>query len=221
MTEPDEKILALVRDEFADVRLEHPVELVTGRGRSLRWRRRAVPALAALVVAAAGVAVVANSDVPRQRGERPAAGADQRMRLAAWNVDPSGGGRVLLTIRDFKDPDQLAATLLKAGVRARVQLFPPKPPAGGYGCQENGQPGRLEINDVIIDRGRGRGSEDPDAEWFTIDPAAMPPGTYLDFVFIEGKVILFSLVDGWPKDCVPVIDLPSGPLETGARQTRP
>jgi hypothetical protein len=210
MTDSDEEIFVLVRDEFADVRLGHPVELVTGRGRSLRRRRRAAPALAALVVAAAGVAVVANSDAPRQRGERPAAGADQRMRLAAWSVDPGDGGRVLLTVRDFKDPDQFTATLLKAGVRARVQLFPPKPPAGGYGCQENGQPGRPEINDVIIGRGRGRGSDDPNAEWFTIDPVAMPPDTYLDFVFIEGRAVLYSLVDGWPKDCVPVTDLPSG-----------
>ncbi len=52
------------------------------------------------------------------------------------------------------------------------------------------------------------------------DPAAMPAGTYLDFVFMEDKAVLFSLVDGWPKDCVPVTALPPSPAGDGARSTR-
>ncbi len=117
-------------NEFADVRLAHSVELVSGRGRSLRRRRRAVPALAALVVAAA-----AGTTVGRARRVAAAGRAARRQR---WPALGAGGLERRLWRRrsgvahrsGFQRPGSIDGDLLKAGVRARVQLFLQNIPTG-------------------------------------------------------------------------------------------
>jgi hypothetical protein len=130
----DDQLMTAVRDSFANVRLDVPVEETARRGRTLRGRSRAFRAAAlagvAGVAAIAGVTAVAVTGPGR--AAPPAASASfgatgapvvtgpGGIRLVAWTVSKGKGGAVNVTIRQLLDVAGLQRALRADGVPARV-----------------------------------------------------------------------------------------------------
>jgi hypothetical protein len=108
-------VITTVREPFAGVRMNTPVDVVIGRGRSIRQhRRRAVSAAGAAVAAA--LALVIFMVLPAMN---PAP-----VKLAAWTVTTEPGGIVAVTIHDLRDPAGLQQALQAHGVPAIVRFHP-------------------------------------------------------------------------------------------------
>jgi hypothetical protein len=110
----DHDLITAVRDSFADVHSDTPVEQIMRRGRAVRARRR-VPALTAAVavMAAAGIAVtwlLPGQSVTVQPG----------IQLTAWTVVRHADGTVYVRINQLRDPGGLQRKLRADGVPASV-----------------------------------------------------------------------------------------------------
>ena len=133
----DDELMTAVRDAFADVRLDGPVEETVRRGRVLRGRSRAYRAAAVAGVAAiAGVTAVAVTGPGRaapaasaQAGATgaPVAAGPGGTTLDAWTVTKGSDGTVNITIRQLLDVAGLQRTLRADGVPARVVVQPGLP----------------------------------------------------------------------------------------------
>jgi hypothetical protein len=196
MSDQDEDLYAVVRTEFEPVRLRADLDAVTDRGRVLRRRRRV--GLAASLTAVAAVAGLALSLPIGGKPDRPAP-----MSLAAWSVESSPDGTVVLTIRQLTDADRLNAALKAAGVPALVEFERVPADAKVVGCAENGQDGLPQLNAVM------RPSAD---RVFAIRRDRMPPGSTLHFVLFEEHAldgtpqiaVRTGLIDGIPLPCEPL-----------------
>lgn len=200
MSDNNDDLYTLVRNEFEPVRLRAVLDDVAARGRALRRRRRAgLTASLVAVAAVSGLALALSTDA---KTDRPAP-----MSLAAWSVESAPDGTVVLTIRQLTDPDRLTAALKAAGVPALVEFERIPPEADAVGCAETDQPSLPQLSDVTEPAGDTRGGE----RVFTIRSDRMPSGTSLHFVLFEdhardGTVqhtVRTSLVKGTPLPCEP------------------
>ena len=156
----DQDLMTMVAEPFTGLRMTTPLEAITGRGRALRRRRR-LPVLAGTVAAAAAAITLAVSALLPAAGPVPA-------RLAAWTVTRAPDGTVTVTVREFRDPAGLQATLRADGIPASVwSLGRPNPachaptvPVGHALNRVYSFPPPAQRQDVVV-----------------IHPAALPPGT--------------------------------------------
>jgi hypothetical protein len=127
----DDQLMTAMRDSFAEVRLEVPVEQTARRGRALRGRSRACRAAALAGVAAiAGVTAVAvtgpgRAAPPTASVSAGATGAPMvtgpgGIRLDAWTVTKGSHGTVNITIHQLLDAAGVQRALRADGVPARV-----------------------------------------------------------------------------------------------------
>ena len=157
----DSDLLTAVKEDFAAVRMDVPSQVIMRAGTSRRRRRRAQGlALTALTIAGLGLAIA---------GLTSGVSAGNA-RLAAWKVARQPGGAVAVTIRQLQDIPGLQQQLNADGVRAVVYNDLTQVP----GC--------LDVNDVDL-LGTIISSVDAptavDADYFMIQPAAIPAGTTL------------------------------------------
>jgi hypothetical protein len=163
----DDKLMTTIKEPFAGVRLDVPVEQVVRRGRAVRTRRR-LPAAAGALATVAGAAVAAVGLLP--------AGHPATARLAAWTVTEQPGGTIKVTIRELRNPAGLQARLRADGVPASVSFSPP--PAA---CQINNVP-RGTLGPVVtgyppVPPGQTHVRFHPgQLEYVVINPAAIPSG---------------------------------------------
>jgi hypothetical protein len=133
----DDQLMTAVRDSFADVRLDVPVEETARRGRALRGRGRAYRGAGVAAVAAiAGLTAVAvtglgRATVPATAFPRPSASAGVSTgpgagagaggtTLDAWTVTKGPGGVIGVTVRQLEDAAGLQAALRADGIPIRV-----------------------------------------------------------------------------------------------------
>jgi hypothetical protein len=104
-----------VREQRSKLSMTTPVEQITSRGRAVRARRRITAASGLLaVLAAAAVAVTALLPASHHLNRGPAA------RLTAWTVTQQANGTLDVTVRQWRDPAGLQATLRADGLPVTV-----------------------------------------------------------------------------------------------------
>ena len=144
----DDQLMTAVRDSFADVRLDVPVEETARRGRALRGRGRAYRGAGVAAVAAiAGLTAVAvtglgRATVPATASPRPSASASAGAgaggtTLDAWTVTKGPGGVIGVTVRQLEDAAGLQAALRADGIPIRVAFqagLPTDSPPLPAGC---------------------------------------------------------------------------------------
>jgi hypothetical protein len=125
----DDQLMTRVRDSFADVRLDVPLEQTVRRGQMLRGRGRAYRVAGVTAVAAiAGVTAVAvtglgRATVPATGSPRPIASAGTGgTTLDAWTVTKGPGGAIDVTVRQLWDAAGLQSVLRAAGIPIRVEF---------------------------------------------------------------------------------------------------
>ena len=137
----DDQVMTALRDSFAGVRLDLPLEQAVGRGRVLRGRSRAYRAAGVAGVAAiAGVTAVAVTGLGRTSGPGPApanrgiaitgiprpiatadpAGAGAGGTLDAWTVTKGPGGAIEVAVRQLENAAGLQSALRAAGLPIQV-----------------------------------------------------------------------------------------------------
>ena len=120
----DEELITMVREQRTSVPMTTPVEQIIGRGRAVRARRR-IPGIAGALAgaAAAALAVAALLPAGHQANRLPP------LQLAAWTVVKHADGKVVVTVRQLRDPAGLQRTLRADGVPATVTFFGQEPRA--------------------------------------------------------------------------------------------
>jgi hypothetical protein len=128
----DDQLMTAVRDSFAGVRLDVPLEETARRGRVLRGRSRAyrgagVAAVAALAgLTAVAVTGLGRATVPATASPRPIASAGTGgTTLDAWTVTKGPGGAIEVTVRQLQDAAGLQSALRAAGIPIRVEFGEP------------------------------------------------------------------------------------------------
>jgi len=205
----EESMLGTLGTAFDGVRLDRGADEVMARGRVLRRRKRAVPALAVAGIAAVSLSLALAT---QPSGGKPLAyhGTVVNMDNAAFSVHTDAKtGTVTVTARELIDPKLLEAVLAKAGVRADIQVR-----LVGTGiltirpCTYTGVT-ELDVPGVITGPYKVDG-----AESITVHPAAMPAGSVLDFQYYYApgdssshgpSVMSNQLLSGMPTG-----DTPSG-----------
>ena len=213
MTEHDDAtMIAIVGNSLAGVHMDTSLGDVTARGRKLRHRRTAATGLATAGVMAVAALAVA---LPSSGGGTATAQARQTITVAqgvnvdnaAWSVHTNADSTVTVTLRQVMDTDQLQQILVKAGVRARVQLVH----NGLAGCDAVMKD--LPQSGQVFNYRTASSPAHQDISVVTIKPSAMPAGSYVSIVVDDfghpfglgwkGMVsIQFLLVHGTPATCV-------------------
>jgi hypothetical protein len=178
----EESTLGALGTAFADVRLDRGADTVMARGRALRRRRQAVPALAVAGIAAVSLslALATQPDDGSAPGKTLAYnGSAVNVSNAAFSVQTDAKtGIITVTERQLFDPKQMQAALTKAGVRTDIEIkeFTPEPAdtGGVIGVAVAGVVSQQKIpgGGVII----------------KINPALIPAGTvmYFAYFFVSG-----------------------------------
>jgi hypothetical protein len=181
--ETDDDVFAPVRDSFAGVDLDTPLDSVIGRGRRVRRRRRTLAGAATMGVAA--VAAVALAVPSATAPATPAAGATAHsgpaghaavhIQLAGWSMQSNANGTVTLTFHDFTDLPQLRQALAQAGIHAVVQDEFPTCGPGAPGVHQLPTGNAVTVS---IDQSTYTVTE-------TINPAALPAGSVLRLAGVQ------------------------------------
>jgi hypothetical protein len=123
----DEDGSAAVAGSFSGLHMDRGIEGITRRAHALAWRRRAVPATAAVAFAAAvGAVVVASpghSSAPAAAVASPAAASaiQGNLELTGFTVqNDTSTGIITVTVKNFDDPTALIAALAKDGVKVQI-----------------------------------------------------------------------------------------------------
>jgi hypothetical protein len=171
----DQNVYDEVSSAYADVHLERDAEDVIKRGRTLRRRRRTMPALAAAVVLAFSLSLVAVT-----------AHTHRSARVAVVNVDEAAfsihtdaqSGVVTLTMRQFLDESQVTKLLADAGIPAVV--YSERVNAHGiiWPCSWAGA-SVIDSGKVIVH------VTSPSDVVFEINRSAMPHGSVVAFDFLS------------------------------------
>jgi hypothetical protein len=122
----DDDGIAAVAGSFSGLHMDRGIEGITRRARTLSWRRRAVPATAAVAFAAAvGAVVVASpghAPAPAAAVANPAAATTGNLELTGFTVQKDvSTGIITVTVKNFDNPAGLVAALAKDGVKVQVQ----------------------------------------------------------------------------------------------------
>jgi hypothetical protein len=118
----DGDLITAVRETVTGAHLRVPVEQIVSRSRAIRARRRMTGA-AGLLAVGAGAALAVTALVPPGHP----AGHQTTVQLAAWTVTRQADGSIDVTVRGWRDPARLQATLRAAGLP--VSVTPPPNPA--------------------------------------------------------------------------------------------
>ena len=120
----DEELMTMVGEQRSSVPMTTPVEQIISRGRTVRTRRR-IPGVAGALAGAAAVALAVAALLPagHQANRLPP------LQLAAWTVVKHADGKVVVTVRQLRDPAGLQRTLRADGVPATVTFFGQEPRA--------------------------------------------------------------------------------------------
>jgi hypothetical protein len=203
--------LDLVGKAFADVRLDGDARDVISRGRTLRRRRKAVPALATAGIVAAALSLAAVT----QSSPAPASSHALGYNGAVVNVDEAGfsihtdvkTGAVTVTFRQIFNESQVRALLAKAGVpaaffNATQPISAPITPQGP--CTWTGAQ-KLDPGSAISAPLPQRGSDTA----ITVYPSKMPAGSVLGLLYdtigsgnAAGHSVGWTLLSGQPTGCV-------------------
>jgi len=122
-------VAAAVRAQRDRMTMGVPVERIISRGRTVRARRRIPTVAAALTVVGAAVLTATALAPPGARSGTDGASTQ----LAAWTVDDSKSGEVVITVRELRDPAGLQAKLRADGVPAVVTFV--KEPGVDKACR--------------------------------------------------------------------------------------
>lgn len=157
----DSDVLRAVSDSMSGVPLAPAPDLadVQARGRAHR-RRRVIPTAAGAGTLAAGAALAVTTLLP--------AGPQPATQLAAWTVARQSDGKIVVTIRELRDPAGLQRTLRADGVPASVTfLNDPNP-----NCLE------YTPTDMAVGVGAVASLPSPRSRQhvFVINPATLPQG---------------------------------------------
>ena len=222
----DDQVLTAVRDSFADVRLNVPLERTVRRGRVLRGRSRAYRAAGVAGVAAiAGVTAVAVTGLGRGGGPgpaapnrgiaitgipRPIATADPARtgtsgtKLDAWTVTKNPNGIVDVTIRQLSDAAGLQRALRADGVPARVAFqagLPSDTPPLPAGCTMAAMSDEADAN--LQGKILGMVPMDPvKGIALTIDTRQIPSGVGIYLAVQPGVAVNGGTEWGWGLDLV-------------------
>ena len=201
----DQQVYDEVGTAFADVRLDRDAEDVIRRGRTLRRRRRAMPALAAAGVLAFSLSLAAVT-VPTHSSTRTTkVNVDVNVDEAAFSVHTNATtGVVTITIRNFFDENLLKQTLADAGIPAvfhseKVTVVEVNGGERDYG--ECSWVGATQVFAEVATYSFRNG-----AAVFTLYPSRMPHGSVLAFNYMmrsDGKPMASAqLFAGTPTGCV-------------------
>lgn len=137
----DDQLMTAMRDSFAEVRLDVPLEQTVRRGRVIRGRSRGYRAAGVAGVAAiAGVTTVGVAGLGRAVGPGPvspnrgiaiagtglarptaiAGSSGTGGTLDAWTVTAGPGGSIEVTVRELENAAGLQSALRAAGIPAQV-----------------------------------------------------------------------------------------------------
>ncbi|MFC1403429.1 MULTISPECIES: hypothetical protein [Streptacidiphilus] len=208
-------LIGLVGSAFDEGRRGREVQDVLARGRALRRRRRAMPALGALGVAAASVSLVVALTGPNGAGSTAGAGSGQSLTAdgAVVNVDEAGfsvhtdakTGEVTVTLHQLFDESELQALLAKAGVPTAFHntTLPAGTPVSPHAaCTWTGAQ-VLHPGDVISSP-----RQDGNDAVITIDPSKMPARSVLGLAYATigqgntaARAIRTTLLSGEPTGC--------------------
>jgi len=123
----EDDAIAALAGSFSGLHMDRGVERITRRARALSLRRRAVPAVATVALAAAALGTVAVVD-PAAHSPAPAAVASPGAASTAGNLtltgftvrnDPSSGV-ITVTVKNFSDPSGLISALARYGVKVQL-----------------------------------------------------------------------------------------------------
>jgi hypothetical protein len=169
----DDELITAVKETVADAHMQVPVERIVRRSRAIRNRRRITGAaglLAVLAGAALAVTTLVSSGQPG-RHQNP-------VQLADWTVTKQADGSIDVTVRQWRDPSRLQATLRADGVPA-VVTPPPNPACRPYHASR-----RLLS---AIARFRTPALSPADRIVLVIHPSALPPGAGLSIAIAPAK----------------------------------
>lgn len=148
----DDKLMTTVKEPFAGVRMDTPVEQIVSRGRAVRARRR-IPGVAGALAVLAAVALAVTALLPS--GQHPAG-----TRLTAWTVTKLPDGKVEIFYWKLSDPGALQRELRAVGIPASVTVGHINPacrrytgpvPVHGYQQSLTATPGSKTPSHIIID----------------------------------------------------------------------
>ena len=208
----DESVLTLVGRSLRGVHMERELDAVAARGRAVRRRRRAVPALAVGTAAAVGLAVAlpgkgAGADV--KHATPATARQSVNVDYAGWSVHTNADSSVVtVTVRELSDPGRMHDVLAEAGVRASVVVAPSTGCALPPDIHTLPQIASVLGGSPFVHRVAG-------ASLVIIHPAAMPTGSVLSIRYYrlveqpsaangheeEAGSIAVSLLSGYPPAC--------------------
>jgi hypothetical protein len=173
---------------LTDIHMNAPVDAIVraGQDRVRRQRRHRLLGAAGAVVAVAAVPAAALL-LPAAHQARHQAALPGRphaaVQLTAWSVDTAADGRLVVTIRELRNPDGLQSTLRADGVPTSVTFlsrpnaacipFDPTPVTGAGGLLASGPAIATQTKGVIHVGAATGASQTP---YFVIDPAALPAG---------------------------------------------
>ena len=171
----DQDVYDEVGSAFTDVHLERDAEDVIKRGRTLRRRRRTMPALAAACVLAFSLTVAAVT----LQSHRSAAVAVVNVDEAAFSIHTDAqSGVVTLTMRQFMDASVVKKLLAEAGIPAVIYSEHVNPHGIIWPCNWAGA-SVIDSGKVIVH------VKSPSDAVFEINRNAMPRGSVVAFDFLS------------------------------------
>ena len=211
----DVALIGLVGSAFDEGRLGRETQDVLTRGRTLRWRKRAVPALGALGLVAASASLAVALTGPSGAAHTTDAGSGHSLTAngTVVNVDEAGfsihtdakTGEVTVTLHQLFNEAELKALLAKAGVPAAFHnttqpaSTPITPDAA---CTWTGA--------QVLDPGSAISEPHPDGNdvVITIYPSKMPAGSVLGVIYdtvgmgtTAAHSVGTTLLSGEPTGC--------------------
>ena len=218
----DTALISLVGSAFDEGRRGRDTQDVLARGRALRRRKRAVPALAALgvVAASASLAVALTGPSGAANTTNAQAGHSLTANGTAVNVDNAAfsvhtdtkTGEVTVTLKQFIDESELQPILAEAGIRSYFYTGTvtqhPHQAVPFLSCTPVGAT-YLNSPDALTSVIYATPAS-PDTT-ITIDPSKMPSGSVLDFTFENianepdpgAAMVSVRLLSGEPTSCTP------------------
>ena len=200
--------LEQVATAFADVHLSRGADEVISRGRTLRRRRKAIPALATAGILAASLSLAAVTQSSPGTHTLGYHGAVVNVDEAGFSIHTDAKtGEVTVTLRQLFNEAEVKALLAKAGVPTafRNTTLPASAPATPYSaCTWTGARA-LNPGSVISNP-----HQDGDDVVITIYPSKMPAGSVLGLIYgtlgegeSAGHSLGTTLLSGEPTGCAP------------------
>ena len=185
-------VIGLMRESFADLHMDTPVENVLARSRARRRRR--LTGLTAASAAAAGAmaaAVLASGGSVPAPAARLSAASPRAAALAAFSVTSSPGGETTVILRQGPeyqlDPSALRADLARHGIPALVST--------GTFCRS------ALVTSSGINKVVHASTVADKSDMMVITGSALPPGTRLSIGYFPGVVRTAVIKDGAPLSC--------------------